>query len=331
MTCRFDQKQYDILRRCSEQQNISEWNSYRAEQPETPICLENADLRSAILEGAQLGACCLEGAQFEGANLLAADLRGADLRKADFSSANLWGVTLSEANLEGACLVSANLENADLRKANLEQANLRSANLEGVIVEDSELRQAHLEQANPQGEGQDGAIVQFDVEESLSGLKQDQEVTFYLAEDITYREVVSLMKCMESLSLIVGASAPRINEIKFNLGLEGDSAWDRGELGNLIALTVPLDFAEILPDFFPVKVVSGQLSCDESEMESETSMNPEPPKGFKSFMGNAGFSEIEQKIAHKNLKLHNIEERHLMEDLRTIAHLVECRRILFHV
>lgn len=169
------------------------------------------------------------------------------------------------------------------------------------------------------------------VEETLSDLKQDQEVTFYLAEDITYREIVSLMKCMESLSLIVGASAPRINEIKFNLGLEGDSAWDRGELGNLIALTVPLDFAEILPDFFPVEVVSGKLSFDESETESRTSVTPERPKGFKSFMGNAGFSEIEQKIAYKNLKLHNIEECHLMEDLQTTAHLVKCRRILFYV
>ncbi len=331
MTCRFDQKQYDILKRCSEQQNISEWNSYRAEQPETPICLENADLRCTILEGAQLGACCLEGAQFEGANLLAADLRGADLRKADFRSANLWGVTLSEANPEGACLVCANLENADLRKANLEQANLRSANLEGVIIENFELRKGHLEQASPLEHVQGGDLIQYVVEEDPPDSKQDQEVTFYLAEDITYREVVSLMKCMESLSLIAGASAPRVNEISFNLGLGGGSARDRGELDNLIALTLPLGFAEILPDVFPVKVVSGQLSSEETATESETSINAERPKGFKSFMGSAGFSETEQKIAHKNLKLHNIEECHLMEDLQTTAHLVECRRILFHV
>ena len=97
--CRFNKEQYDILRRCSEGENIAEWNSYRAEQPETTIQLQNADLRRGRLEGAQLSGASLEGARFEGADLLATDLRNADLRKANFENANLWGATLSEAIL----------------------------------------------------------------------------------------------------------------------------------------------------------------------------------------------------------------------------------------
>jgi uncharacterized protein YjbI with pentapeptide repeats len=62
---RFNQKQYDILKRCSEQKNIMEWNSYRAEQPEVRIHLQNADLRKTKLEGAKLSGASLQGAQFE--------------------------------------------------------------------------------------------------------------------------------------------------------------------------------------------------------------------------------------------------------------------------
>ncbi len=57
----FNQEQYAILKRCSEQKNISEWNNYRAAQPETRINLQNADLRRADLERADLRRANLEG------------------------------------------------------------------------------------------------------------------------------------------------------------------------------------------------------------------------------------------------------------------------------
>ena len=80
----FNQQQYDILKRCSENRNIAEWNNYRTRQPDAAIELQNADLRGANLEGAQLGGGNLRGARFDGADLLAADFRGADLRNAGF-------------------------------------------------------------------------------------------------------------------------------------------------------------------------------------------------------------------------------------------------------
>lgn len=332
MTSRLNQEQYDILKRCSEEQNMSAWNNYRTQQRETPILLENADLKRAVLEGAQLGGCNLKGARFEGANLLAADLRGADCRNADFQAANLWGATLSAANLEGASLIFANLENVDLRNANLQQANLKSANIAGAIVEDLELSRAIMGQIDLREESLDTANVQLATEQDRPISKEEGEVVFYLAEDIPYSDFVRLLKCMESLSLITGASAPHLNEIKFSPSREGTSAWDRGELDNMVSITVPTVFAELLPDFFPVRVLAGQASFNESESDSRRDMKDlDSDNNFQEFLACAGFTEAEQKIAFKNLKFHDIEERHLMEDLGAIANLVECRRILFHV
>lgn len=84
---RFNQEQYDILKRCSQQENINEWNSYRADHPEIRIHLQNADLRKARLEGAKLSGADLEGAQLEGADLFAADMKKADLRGANLEGA----------------------------------------------------------------------------------------------------------------------------------------------------------------------------------------------------------------------------------------------------
>ncbi len=76
----FNQEQYDILKRCSENKEITEWNSYRVEHPKVRIHLKNADL--------------------EGADLRGADLRGADLRGADLKGAKLRGAYLRDAIYE---------------------------------------------------------------------------------------------------------------------------------------------------------------------------------------------------------------------------------------
>ena len=80
-----------LLRRGSEA-----WNSWRAEQGETP------DLSRAGLRGLDLG----------GFDLSRADLRDADLRGTNFCQANLSG-----AHLEGANLFKAVLDGADLAGA----------------------------------------------------------------------------------------------------------------------------------------------------------------------------------------------------------------------
>ena len=303
----FNQEQYDILKRCSEKENIAEWNSYRAEQPETKINLQNADLRRARLEGAKLNEANLEGARLEEADLFAADLRKADLRRANLEKANLWGATLSEANLEDASLISANLENADLRKAHLERVNLRGANLEDAII--------------PQV-----------AQESLSGPKEEAETIINLVDDITFEEFVSLIKCLERLSLIVGGSLPRLNDIQISHHIEEHAACMGTEMGNMISINIPKIVAENLHGILPVGITAGQARTDVAKAGTGAGEKDSGAgDGLREILANAGFSEDEQNAVLANLMLPKMEEDKLMEDLGVVANLVECNRIYFRV
>ena len=312
---KFNQEQYDILRRCSEENNIAEWNGYRAEQPETPIQLQNADLRRARLEGAQLAGASLEGARFEGADLLATDLRNADLRKANFENANLWGATLGEANLEGARLVSASLENADLRGANLEKANLRGANLEGAIVEGANFK---------------GATVEIDTEDNLPGSKEEVEVVFNVADDIDYNEFASLIRCMERLSLIVGGSPPHLNEIQISHHIEEHVARGGTEMDNMISINIPKNVAENLHEIFLWGITTGQARNEGAEAETVAGKEDSGAcDHLRELLTSAGFSENERETILANQTLPSMEEDRMLEDIRFVANLIGCRQIYF--
>lgn len=154
-----DQKQYDLLRRCSEVKNMNEWNEWRTKYPETPIQLvgadfENASLENADLEGADLRAANLQNARLTGANFREANLNGtmffrADLRNVDFQGAFLYGADLSGVVLEGA-----NFFDVDLA-----QADLRGAKLSGLILD---TRVALDELAHPLSDKQKAAVVYSD-------------------------------------------------------------------------------------------------------------------------------------------------------------------------
>jgi len=302
---RFNREQYDILKRCSEQENIMEWNSYCAKQPEIRIHLQNADLRGAKLEGAKLSGACLKGARFEGADLFAADLKKADLRGANLEKANLWGATLIEANLEGACLVSANLENADLRGANLEKANLWGANLEGAIVE-------------------------MATEDSLPASKENIEVVINLANDITYEEFVSLLKCLERLSSIIGGSLPHLNEIQIRQHIEEHAAWAATAMDNRISINIPKNVAENLNGIFLLGIAAGK-AINEGAETGTGKKNSVACDSLREFLANAVFSENERNTILANRMLPNMEEDKMIEDIRPVANLVEYGRIHFKV
>ncbi len=302
-TNRFNREQYDILKRCSQQKNINEWNSYRADHPEIRIHLQNADLRKAALEGAKLSGADLEGARLEGANLFAADLKKADLRGANLEKANLWGATLCEADLEGASLVSANLENADLRGADIEKANLWGANLEGAIVETA-------------------------TEDSLSGSKEKTEVLIKMVNDITYKELVSLLKCLERLSSIIGGSLPNLNEIQISPHIEDHAAWAATALENIISVNIPKNVAENLNGIFLLGIAAGQAINKGAEAEIETDKKKSAARqSLRELLANAVFSESERKTIFSN----QMEEDRLIEEIRPVANLVESGRIHFQI
>jgi hypothetical protein len=302
---RFNREQYEILKRCSQQKNINEWNNYLARQPGIRIHLQNADLRKASLEGAKLSGADLEGARLEGADLFAADLKKADLRGASLEKANLWGATLCEANLEGASFASANLENADLRGVNLEKANLWGANLEGAIVETA-------------------------TEDSLPSSKEKTEVLIKLVNDITYKELLSLLKCLERLSSIIGGSLPNLNEIQITRHIEGNAAWAAAAMENNISVSIPKNVAENLNGIFLLGIAAGQTMDKGGDAVTGTGTgkkNSEARENLRELLANAAFSESERKTIFSN----QMEEDRLIEEIRPVANLVESGRIHFQV
>ncbi|MHC4475345.1 MAG: pentapeptide repeat-containing protein [Planctomycetota bacterium] len=160
---RFTQEQYDMLKRCSDKKDMTEWNEWRKANPDEEIYLEGANLYQARLTG-----ICLAGAHLANANLNHAQLGNADLRNVRLTNANcrdaiLSGVRLNQAELCGADLRHVQLGNADLQGADFRDANLRDANLVhaklhgvrlagsqlgGIGLEHSQLPNVHLENSN---------------------------------------------------------------------------------------------------------------------------------------------------------------------------------------
>ena len=118
----FDESQYEILIRCSDKGDLTQWNGWR----------ENNQTVSILLGGANFLGANLAGADLCNANLAGADLRNVNLEGADLWKANLKSTDLWSANLKGSELISANLADADLRNVNLEGADLWKANLKGT-------------------------------------------------------------------------------------------------------------------------------------------------------------------------------------------------------
>lgn len=115
---RFSQEQYEMLLRCSEKKDMTEWNEWvRVKGGMGVIHLEGADLSGTNLSGALLATAYLEKANFSMANLNKACLVDSFLDEADLSHA-----MLKEADLEGVFLKGANLYEADFTRANLRRA-----------------------------------------------------------------------------------------------------------------------------------------------------------------------------------------------------------------
>ena len=123
----FDESQYDLLIKCSDKGDMTQWNKWRENNPKVSILLEGANFINADLAGADLWNANLAGANLRNANLAGADLWKANLKSTELRSASLKGSELIGANLAGANLRNVNLAGADLWKANLKGAKLIAA------------------------------------------------------------------------------------------------------------------------------------------------------------------------------------------------------------
>ena len=120
---RCDLDQYEMLKRCSENKNMSEWNQWRKKHPDEDILLQGAKLQCAYLKGALLNTSLNSG--FSGViHLEYTKLHGAYLESAD----------LSNACLQGAKFLGAHIEGVDMRYARLEGADFSRAIVDGGIL-----------------------------------------------------------------------------------------------------------------------------------------------------------------------------------------------------
>lgn len=169
---KYNEDQYKILKRCSKNKDLSEWNNYRKNNKGIRIHLEGVDLKEEFLEGANLRSALLTGAvlietklknvDFYNAKLIDVDLRGADLEGQDLTmtyleNVDLMGAILNGVNLKNKDLKGFNLANSHLKCANLKYANLDGANLPGAHLEGVKLGFSNLMNTNLKGAYLEGA------------------------------------------------------------------------------------------------------------------------------------------------------------------------------
>jgi len=122
---RCDLDQYEMLLRCSENKDMTEWNEWRKKHPGARVFLEGVYLaRFASKEEINNS----ESDTYE----VKLYLTGTTLI---IYRCYLKNVNLAEAYLRNAHLIGVDLENADLTRAHIEDVDLSGANLAGAIFQ----------------------------------------------------------------------------------------------------------------------------------------------------------------------------------------------------
>ena len=128
---RFSQEQYDMLKRCSDKKDMTEWNEWRRQHPDETILLDRRSFHGFYLSGAFLntGAVVINpGTRMAQQWIFRGEvhLRGslflqAKLRGTDFRGAHIEGSTFNFAELEGGCLELAYLQGTTLKGATFDK------------------------------------------------------------------------------------------------------------------------------------------------------------------------------------------------------------------
>jgi len=136
----YNKKQYDLLKKCSNNKDVTKWNAWRKENPKEKIILAGAELSSFELTGLNLNS-----ANLADANLANANLREAQLFNANLSNANLRGANLEEAYLVETILNSAVLTNARLNGCSLLGVKASNSNFDCAEFKNAEIKMSNLE------------------------------------------------------------------------------------------------------------------------------------------------------------------------------------------
>jgi uncharacterized protein YjbI with pentapeptide repeats len=154
---RFSQEQYDMLKRCSDMKDMTEWNEWRKAHPAEDIWLQAVNFKGYWLGKANFigetvwrqadgkdidftAKVHLEGAKFESAYLEQAVFAKAHMERSRFQRANAKNADFHSAHLEETRLGVANFENCNFSDAILENAYLTPSELKGAKFTNSDLR-----------------------------------------------------------------------------------------------------------------------------------------------------------------------------------------------
>jgi uncharacterized protein YjbI with pentapeptide repeats len=138
---RFNQQQYDLLKKCSDKKDMTEWNKWREEDGQD-VFLEGGDFSNWYLKGVNLGTHREYGRDTPEVYLSKAKFNQAHLESAHLDFAHMKDVELHETHLEGARLIFTYLDNVLLLAAHLEGACLRCAKLYNTNVCNAHLNNA---------------------------------------------------------------------------------------------------------------------------------------------------------------------------------------------
>jgi Ion channel/Pentapeptide repeats (8 copies) len=162
----FSQEQYDMLKRCSDKKDASEWNQWREKHPNEEIRLQGSDFKGWWLQGANFmhgstrknntyinfGKVHLEDANFEWANLRNSVFAGAEMNGAKFWSANAEDAEFVGTHLESADLSVAHFDNSDFSGAFLKNAKIISSHINGANFAHADIQGCSARSAIVDGE-----------------------------------------------------------------------------------------------------------------------------------------------------------------------------------
>ncbi|MDL2269685.1 pentapeptide repeat-containing protein [Desulfosarcina sp. OttesenSCG-928-A07] len=146
-----DIEQYRMLKRCSDEQDLTEWNDWRKAHPDEKIFLQGADLSSFWLMKSDLHGANCQRADFKNANCQRATFWKANCQDAYFREANCQGVKFLDAQCLRADFEMANCEGADFWNAKCQRAKFSFTNCQKAIFFLAQCQDAKFSFANCHG------------------------------------------------------------------------------------------------------------------------------------------------------------------------------------